>query len=215
MGIEQHSKKIAGFFSKNKRMPSYSEMMVLFGYRSKNAVYRIVDKLITAGIVAKDTLGRIVPKDIEIFTDSNLKEKLRIIADDMQDGIPMLGLVTAGLPADIDAVNIEAMDRINVDSLLLGTNSIKRKSSFFLTVDGDSMIDAHIDDGDMVLVERTQQAKHGDIVIAFIDGEWTMKYLRTKNNTSWLEPANKKYKPIYPEQQLEIVAVVKAVIRKY
>ena len=84
-----------------------------------------------------------------------------------------------------------------------------------LEVDGDSMIDAHIEEGDMVLVEKTNQAKDGDIVIAEVDGEVTMKYLKEKGGKRWLEPANKNYKPIYPEQSLNVVAKLKAVIRQY
>ena len=84
-----------------------------------------------------------------------------------------------------------------------------------LTVDGDSMIDAHIADGDMVLVEKTNTAKDGQIVIADVDGEFTMKYFRKKDNKIWLEPANKDFKPIYPTMYLNVTAVVKAVIRKY
>ena len=84
-----------------------------------------------------------------------------------------------------------------------------------LEVDGDSMIDAHIEKGDHVLVERANYAKDMQIVIAEVDGEFTMKYLREKGNKKWLEPANKNLRPIYPENSLNIIAVVKAVIRKY
>jgi repressor LexA len=77
------------------------------------------------------------------------------------------------------------------------------------------MIEAHIAEGDMVLVERTLTAKPGDIVIAEVDQGWTMKYLRVdKKGRTYLEPANKNFKPIYPEYELNIAAVVKAVIRK-
>jgi repressor LexA len=84
-----------------------------------------------------------------------------------------------------------------------------------LEVDGDSMIDAHIEKGDMVLVERATVAKDMQIVIAEVDGEFTMKYFRKEGNKAWLEPANKNYKPIYPTHDLKINAIVKAVIRKY
>ena len=72
-----------------------------------------------------------------------------------------------------------------------------------------------IEKGDMVLVEKTNQAKDGQIVVAEVDGEFTMKYLRKDRNKTWLEPANKNYKPIYPTQSLNVIAVLKAVIRKY
>jgi len=64
-------------------------------------------------------------------------------------------------------------------------------------------------------VERGIQAKSGQIVIAEIDGKWTMKYFRKKDGKVFLEAANKKYKPFYPEQDLKIAAVVRAVIRRY
>jgi len=77
------------------------------------------------------------------------------------------------------------------------------------------MIDAHIEKGDLVIVERANQAKDGQIVIAEVDGEFTMKYFRQEGNKIWLEPANKNYQPIYPKHSLNINAVLKAVIRKY
>jgi SOS-response transcriptional repressor LexA len=84
-----------------------------------------------------------------------------------------------------------------------------------LKVTGDSMIEAGLLPGDLVLVERRVDAKDGDIVIAQIDQGWTMKYLRRRGRKLWLEPANKKYKPLYPVQELKIAAVVIASIRKY
>ncbi len=184
-----HQAQIEEFYKENKRMPTYSEMMKLFSFKSKNAVFKIVDKLVEAGIVAKDHLGRLIPSDS--FGE-----------------IPKLGFVTAGFPASVEE---ELVDTINLDDML-----IKRKSlTYMLEVDGDSMIDAHIADGDMVLVEKTNQAKDGDIVIANVDGEFTMKYFRKKGEKAWLEPANKNYKPIYPTQSLEVIAILKAVVRKY
>jgi len=170
-------------------MPTYSEMMKLFGFKSKNAVFKVVEKLIEAGLVAKDHLGRLVPS-------SSFGE------------IQMAGLVTAGLPATVDE---EMADTVNLDSMLVKNKAL----TYMLEVDGDSMIDAHIEKGDMVLVERTNQAKDGQIVIAEVDGEFTMKYFRKSGDRVWLEPANKKYSPIYPEHSLNINAVLKAVIRKY
>ena len=170
-------------------MPTYSEMMKLFDFKSKNAVFKIVEKLMEAGIVAKDHLGRLIPS--ETFGE-----------------VPMLGYVTAGFPASVEE---ELVDTVNLDDLLIKNKPL----TFMLEVDGDSMIDAHIEKGDMVLVEKTNQAKDMQIVIAEVDGEFTMKYFREKGNKKWLEPANKNYKPIYPEHSLNVIAVLKAVIRKY
>src|SRR3989339_1601609 len=180
--------KIEVFYQENKRMPTYSEMMQLFGFKSKNAVAKIVAKMKDAGLVAKDHLGRLIPSDS--FGE-----------------IPKLGLVKAGFPSEVE----ELADTVNLDDFLIKNKSL----TYMLEVDGDSMIDAHIEKGDMVLVEKTNQAKDGDIIIAEVDGEFTMKYFRKEGNKVWLEPANKKYQPIYPEHSLNINAVVKAVIRKY
>lgn len=185
--------KLEEFYGENKRMPTYSEMMQLFGFKSKNAVFKLVEKMMGAGLVDKDHLGRLIPT--ESFEENIFS-------------IPKLGFVTAGFPSSVEE---ELVDTIKLDDLLIE----KKNKTYLLTVDGDSMIDAHIDDGDMVLVEKTNNAKDGDIVIANVDGEFTMKYLRKKGDKSWLEPANKKYKPIYPTTSLEVVAVLKAVVRKY
>lgn len=185
--------KLETFYEDNKRMPTYSEMLKLFNFKSKNAVARVVNKLIEAGLVAKDHLGRLIPS--ELFREG--------IAN-----VPMLGYVTAGFPATVEE---ELADTVNLDDMLIKNKPL----TYMLEVDGDSMIDAHIEKGDMVLVEKRATAKDGEIVIAEVDGEFTMKYFREKGNKRWLEPANKNYKPIYPKHSLNINAVVKAVIRKY
>ncbi len=184
-----HKQKLLRFYDREKRMPTYSEMLSLFGFKSKNAVYRLVEKLMDAGIVAKDRLGRLVPT--ASFTDT-----------------PLLGLVKAGFPAEADTL-VETT--INLDNFLIQ----KKDATFVLEVDGDSMIEAHIADGDMVVAERTSHARDGEIVIAEVDGEFTMKYFRTEGGKVWLEPANKNYKPIHPKHSFAIKAVVKGVVRKY
>ncbi len=184
-----YKNKLVAFYSREKRMPSYAEMMSLFGFKSKNAVYRLVEKLMDAGIVTKDHLGRLLPT-------SSLTE------------VPLLGLVKAGFPSPSEDI-LETT--INLDNFLIQ----KKDATYILEVDGDSMIDAHIADGDMVIAERTEYARDGQIVIAEVDGEFTMKYFRKQGDKIWLEPANKNFKPIYPVNDLKIRAVIKGVVRKY
>jgi len=88
-------------------------------------------------------------------------------------------------------------------------------ATFMLKVSGDSMSDAGILPGDMVIVDKGQVPKSGDIVIAEVDGQWTMKYLKKRGEGIMLIPANHKYKPIKPQNELKIAGVVTAVIRKY
>jgi SOS regulatory protein LexA len=186
--LNTYKNKLADFHSKYSRMPTYTEMLKIFNFKSKNAVFKLVQKMIEAGIVAKDHLGRLIPT--ESFNE-----------------IPMLGLVKAGFPSEVE----ELSESLNLENFLIN----KKENTFMLEVDGDSMIDAHIEKGDNVLVEKNNQAKDGDIVIAEVDGEFTMKYFKKQGNKIWLQPANKKLKNIYPKHSFSIVAIVKAVIRKY
>lgn len=170
-------------------MPGYKEIMSLVGFKSKNAVYKLINKLVEYGIVEKDSNGKITP--VRMFGE-----------------IPLLGLVEAGIPtlAEEDLSNT-----VNLDDYL-----IKNKSTtYLLEVKGDSMVDEGIKEGDLVVVERRGDPKDGDIVIAEVDGGWTMKYFKKKGNIIYLKPANKNYAPIYPEYDLKVAAIVKGVIRKY
>ncbi len=170
-------------------MPSYTEIMTMLGFKSKNAVYKLVNKLIGEGVLDKDSTGRLIPN--------------KLIGE-----VPLLGLVEAGFPtlAEEDTTNT-----LNLDDYLIE----HKDSTYLLQVKGDSMIDAGIQEGDLVIAERKNEPKDGDIVIAEVDGGWTMKYFRKKGSTVYLEPANRAYSPIYPEHDLKVAAIVKGVVRKY
>ncbi len=187
--IDAYKKKIAAFYERHKRMPGYKELMELTGFKSKNAVYKLINKLVEMGVVSKDERGRIT------FVRA-------------QDEIPLLGLVEAGIPTVAEE---SVLDTMNINAYLVEN----RQDSYLLEVKGDSMIDEGIREGDLVVAEKRNTAKEGEIVIAEVDGGWTMKYYRKKAGKVYLEPANKAYKNIYPEYDLKIAAVVKGVIRKY
>ncbi|MDQ5969316.1 MAG: Repressor LexA [Patescibacteria group bacterium] len=181
--------KIISFYQKNRRMPGYKEIMALVGFKSKNAVYKLINKLVEDEVVDKDSSGRLTP--MKIFGE-----------------IPLLGLVEAGIPTSVDP---NQLDSLNLDQYLVGN----KQSTYLLEVKGDSMIDEGIREGDLVLVERRGDPKDGDIVIAEVDGGWTMKYFKKKGSLIYLKPANKNYSPIYPQYDLKVAAIVKGVIRKY
>ena len=170
-------------------MPSYSEIMKLLGFKSKNAVYKLVNKLIDERILNKDKEGKLLP-------NKTLNE------------VPLLGLVEAGIPTTVDEDTSESMD---IDNYLIRN----KESTYILEVKGDSMIDEGIKEGDLVIVERKGEPKDGDIVIAEVDGGWTMKYFKKEGRQIYLLPANKNYRPIYPQYQMRVAAIVKGVIRKY
>lgn len=188
--MENHKDKIISFYKRYKRMPGYKEIMSLTGFKSKNAVYKLINKLVDLGIITKDKEGRMIP-------------------DKSLDEVPYLGLVEAGIPTMTETDL--SQDTMSIDDYLIE----HKESTYILEVKGESMIDAGIQEGDLVIVDRKKLPKEGDIVIAEVDQGWTMKYLRYKNGNAYLEPANKNFKNIYPTEAMRIAAVVKGVIRKY
>jgi SOS regulatory protein LexA len=170
-------------------MPRHGELEVVTGFRSTQAVSALVAHLFDGTFPEQDATGRVLPG--------------RFFA-----GLAVLGTVSAGFPSPAEE---ELADTMSLDEYLI-TN---REATYLLKVSGNSMIEAGILPGDLLLVERGAQARDGDIVIAQIDREWTMKYLRRRGTRVFLEAANKAYKPMYPQEELTIAAVVRAVIRKY
>lgn len=187
--IEKYKKLIVRFYKKNRRMPNYGEIMSLLGFKSKNAVFKLVNKLKEERFLDKDDKGKLIPR--------NLWGELKV-----------LGRIEAGFPSPAEE---ELIDTMSLDEFLIKN----KEATYMLKVSGDSMKDAGIMPGDMVLVDRSLTAAIGDIVIAEIDNKWTIKYLRKEGRRIYLEPANSKFKNIYPTEELKIAAVVKAVIRKY
>lgn len=182
-------KGLRQFFLQHRRLPGYKEMLGLFGYRSKNAVHRLLRKLEEHEYLTIES-GKLAP-------GSRLK-----------GGVRVLGAVKAGFPSPAEE---ELVDTLSLDEFLVE----RPDATFILKVSGDSMIDAGIHEGDLVLVERGVAPKTTDIVIAQVDGEWTMKYFVKDGDGVRLEAANRKYKTIWPGKSLEISGIVRAVIRKY
>lgn len=186
---KQAINQIRKFYYDSGRMPNYRELMGLLGYQSKNSASKLIGKLSLSHYITKDATGKLIPGRRFYAT-------------------VLAGTVEAGWPSPAEE---ELSDTMSMDEYLIRN----KEATYMLKVSGDSMVDAGIMPGDMALVERGVVAKDGQIVIAEIDGKWTMKYLRKKGNNIYLEAANKKYKPFYPEQSLKIAAVVRAVIRRY
>lgn len=186
--LKERINQLLVFYNEKGRMPSYSEIAELFGFRSKNAAFKFIEKLIKLNILEKDSKGRLSSKALT-------------------NPIKVLGVVEAGFPSPAEE---ELVDTLSLDRWLINNPS----STFMLKVTGDSMTEAGILPFDYVLVDRSLTPKNGDIVIAQVDGQWTMKYLNKKGKELILIPANSKYRPIKPKDELNIAGVVVAVIRK-
>lgn len=189
MSIEQVVNKLRNFYHKHRRLPSYTEMCDLFGFTSKNSIFRIVQKLIAGGVLEKDADGKLIPKKLFPF-------------------INILGSVAAGTPTPAEQ---QFLDTLSFDRFLIN----RPDKSYLLRVSGESMIDAGIHPGDLVVIENGTTPRNGDIVVAEVDGDYTLKYFRKEKDKIRLVPANNKFSPIYPQENLRIVGVVVSVIRKY
>ncbi len=178
------------FYQREGRVPGYTEMLALFGYRSKNAVHRLLGKLEENGFLIRNEKGKIA------------------LTGKLTGTVKLLGNIRAGFPSPAEE---ELVDTISLDEFLIE----KPASTFMLTVSGDSMIEAGIHPGDIVLIDKSAKPKANEIVIAQVDGEWTLKYFGKDRQGVYLDPANARYTRIRPVHSLEIGGVVKAVIRKY
>ncbi len=187
--LRSRIREISRFYREKGRMPSFSEIGETVGLRSKNAVSKLVDKLEKLKIIGRDEKGRLIPGTIAL-------------------SVKILGTVEAGFPSPAEE---ELVDTLSLDELLIQNP----EATFLLKVSGDSMSGAGILPGDMVIVDKGQPPKSGDIVIAEVDGAWTMKYLRKRGDSVALIPANPNYRPIKPQSELRIAGVVTAVVRKY
>lgn len=182
------------FFEKLKEsygkdpLPSFERIAVEFGFRHKNSVWQYFNKL----------------KEADLIREINSKF---FINPDIFGAILFDCPVKAGFPSPAED-SIEK--RVSLDSMF----QIDSPSTFMFTVSGDSMIDLSICDGDMVVVKRSSSASDGEVVLACVDGEYTLKTFRKKSGRVFLEPANDKYPIIIPERELTIFGIVTGVIRE-
>ncbi len=168
-------------------MPSVSEVMKVCGFTSRSSAFYQIEKLIKEGVIEKDSKGKVIPK--------NLHE------------LKLVGNIRAGFASPAED---ELADTISIGEYMIG----HKESSFILKVDGDSMIDAGILEGDMVIFERGRDPKNGDIVVALTEDGYTLKYLKSTKDGIYLKAANSDYPNIYPKEG-QIIGVVTASFRKY
>ena len=192
--INETQKKVFDFIkrviSERGIAPSVREIGAAVGLKSTSTVQYNLNALEMAGYIVRDP---------------NLKRTIRLSgmgSNTVQ--VPLLGTVTAGVP-------ILATEQIEEYIPV----SLKKSGSYFaLHVRGDSMINAHILDGDIVIVEQMSVAENGDIVVALIEDEATVKRFYKENGHFRLQPENDAYDPIIVDE-LALLGKVAAVIRSY
>jgi len=177
------------YYARHRALPSYASIGEMLGLRSKSSVAALVARLKLAGY-------------IDSTPDRRLAPTRRFFARPVA-----VEAVAAGLP---NAIDDSPADALTIDDYL-----IERPSQTVLVrVKGDSMVDAGILEGDLVVVEKGAAAKRGDIVVAIVDNQFTLKRLDLERGRFVLKPENKAYPVIRPEGTLEVFGVMVGLVRK-
>lgn len=185
----QYLAALRGYYAKHRAMPSYAAIGRLVGLSSKASVAEMVGRL-------KD--GR--------YLDSAPDRRLRPGKKFFER--PLGANVQAGAP---NSTGDSVLDQLDIDAYLIRNQA----NTVLVPVKGDSMIDAGIRDGDIVVVEKRPTALDGQIVVAIVDGEITLKRLRHERARPVLLPENKNYAAIRPRGDFSIFGVVVGLIRRY
>ena len=203
---EKLLKFIIDYQKQNNVTPSFDEMKDGLDLKSKSGIHRIVSALEERGYIKKlNNRARAIEiiKNVNLIDTENGKNKNSIIS------IPILGKIAAGLP-------IEAISD-NTNYIELPETLLKKGEYFILNVEGDSMIEAGIFDGDQVVIRKANDANNGEIVVALIDNdEATLKRIFKRGQQVALQPENSNYKTvIYGPDRIQIQGVLKHLIRSY
>ncbi len=199
MSLTPHQRTVLNYITEfqNKRgySPSLADLAIAFGVKSKNSIAKVVNTLVAQKQIEKDPKGRI-----------------KIIAMPHDDApapmtLSLFGPIAAGFAAPVEE---HAEEQITIDNYLIKN----RNSTFLLRVKGDSMIDAAINEGDLVVVDRSKPPKPEDIVVGVMDGEFTLKRLKKDKGKYYLKAENPEYPDLYAMDELKVAGVVVGLIRK-
>lgn len=205
--------------------PSFDEMKEALDLRSKSGIHRLITALEERGFIRRLAHRA---RAIEIVKLPEAMEKPgfapRVVQGDRTDPprgamqitpidaleLPVMGKIAAGIP-------IEAIQQVTHHIAVPGSMLSGRGQHYALTVEGDSMIEAGINDGDTVVIREQSTAENGDIVVALVDGhEATLKRLRRKGGMIALEAANPIYETrILPESRVKVQGRLVGLIRSY
>ena len=182
--------------------PSFEEMKIAMGLKSKSGIQRLINGLIERGFIEKKDNKK---RAINIVNNSVSKKN-----NDLVINLPLLGSIVAGNPVEA----IESSDEnIQIPLHLISAN----KKNYVLKVEGDSMVNKGIVDGDKAIIEYCNDAENGDIVVALInDNEVTLKKLKKDKDKIYLIPANDNYKiQSFNSDEIKIQGKLKGIIRSY
>lgn len=197
MGITKKGKEILNFIESYQKKngglsPSLEEIKRHFNLRAVSTVFGHIQRLKREGFIEKEW---------------NSKRGIKIKKPEKSKKVPLLGVVSAGLPIEV----FEDREYLEIPDFLKSS-----EDCFVLKVKGNSMIDEGIQDGDFILLKKKENPENGDLVVALLDGEAILKKYYREGNRIKFMPANPSYKPIYArEEDVKIQGVVIGLLRKY
>ena len=185
---------IKSFTSYNQRPPTFVEIMNGLNIKSLGTINWYVQELESADVIKR-------------MKGKNGKRALSVLEKHITNQLPLLGLIAAGNPLEV----FHDVEYIDVPAKYIN------KDNYALKVNGYSMIDEHIQDGDYIIVKKTKNAKNGDIVVALINGEATLKSYYKKKNNIELHPQNSSFDIIHVDSKddFHINGILLAVLREY
>ena len=194
---------INNFQLKSNVTPSFDEMKDGLGLKSKSGIHRILSALEERGYIRKLNNRA---RAIEVLKIPKNKTEH---SNNKSIPIPILGKIAAGNPIEAISDNTNYID--------IPQSHLGKGEYFLLEVEGNSMINAGIFDGDQVIIEKCNDAKNGEIVVALIDNnEATLKRIYKRGQQLALQPENSAYKTvIYGPDRVQIQGILKQLIRKY
>ena len=203
MSLTSHQRTVLNYIvefqHKRGYSPSLADLALAFGVSSKNAIAKVVNVLVREEQIEKDPKGRI--KIIDKPSADAKPEPMML---------PLFGPISAGPAASAEE---QAEEIMNIDNLIAPPR--KRPNTFLLRVRGDSMIEAGIHEGDLVVVDKKEEPKINDIVVGVLDGEFTLKRLKKDKGKFYLQAENSNYPDMYAMEELQVAGVVQGMIRKY
>ena len=187
---QEYLEKLQDYYADHKVIPSYSVLATLWGVSAKSWVAECVKRFEEAGY-------------LDWTPDRQLKPGKRFFARVVADAPVQAGLPNPAIADGYDFVS-------SIDEMLVRVPS----KTVLIRVKGDSMVEAGIHEGDHLVVEKQPHANVGEIVVAIVDNEFTVKYLDRERGDYVLKPANKAFPVIRPRGRLEIFGVMAGLVRR-
>lgn len=196
---------ICDYTRTNGYAPTQREIKDHFGFKSFGSVQAYLKYLVNAGYLETDWNAR---RGITLASDEPARSS-KVVAADVEE-IPWLGNVAAGIP-------IEAIENPS-ETIQVPRSMVSKGGNYFaLSVQGDSMIEAGILEGDVIVCRHQTNADNGQVIVAVVDGEATVKTLNKQKKGIELIPANSRMRPfmIEPDQDFRIAGILVGLMRSY